>query len=471
MTTAALNNRWYPLRYVPQHAKLAKSGARFDVIEAGRRSGKTELIKRMGVIEANEMAGLLGSRWFTKFCAPTLRQARDIYWDDLLQLSRPWWSREPNKTDLCIYMVTGAELWVCGLDKPQRIEGSPVNRLAVDELSDVKQGAWERHLRPALDTEQPGYPAARAWLYGVPRPGGQFAALARLAKDPTEPDFDYHTWTSEAVLSPEKIAAAKRTMDPLIYAQEYLAQRVSLEGRAYYGFTSENLREVTYDPRLPVMVCFDFNRSPGVAVIAQEQALPGLFVANCMLCGEPAPGLSGEQCRKCRHMIPLATCSCAIDEVHIQSGSNTPMVCTKLISKLAHHKGKIYVYGDPAGGAKTTTSVEGSDWDLIRAYFAHPFPQAVFDVDKSHPPVRARVNAMNARALNAAGERRLFTNPKAAPNVTRDLDEQLVVKGGSGELDKDSDLTLGHAADGWGYAIQKLYPATVGGNDITIEAY
>lgn len=471
MTAVDIGKRWHPMRHVPAYTGLIESTARFDVIEAGRRSGKTELIKRMGVLEANEMAGRLGARWYTKFCAPTLRQARDIYWDDLLQLSKPWWSREPNKTDLCIYMVTGAELWVCGLDKPQRIEGSPVNRLAVDELSDVKQGAWERHLRPALDTEQPGYPAARAWLYGVPRPGGQFSDLAKKAKDPLEPDFAYHTWTSEGVLSDEKIASARRTMDPLIFAQEYLAQRVSMEGRAYYCFTADNYRDVTYDPRFPLMFCFDFNRRPGVAVVAQELPLVGLSVGLCAVCQTINPGVAGSECRQCKYVLPPVTCSCAVGEVHIQSGSNTPMVCAKLARDWSHHKGQVFCYGDPAGGAKGSTSVDGSDWDLIKAYLARPFPQAVFDVDKAHPPVRARVNAMNCRACNAAGERRLFTNPRNAPNITRDLDEQLVVKGGSGELDKDSDKTLGHAADGWGYAIQKLYPATAGGDAITIEAY
>lgn len=468
--TVDIGRRWYPLRVIEPYLRLTNSTARFDVIEAGRRSGKTELVKRMGVEEALEMSGLLGARWYTKYCAPTLRQARDIYWDDLCDLTRSCWRKDPNKTDLCIYLEGGAELWVCGLDRPQRIEGSPTNRLVVDELADVKDGAWDRNLRPVLDTEMPGYPMARAWLLGVPRPGGQFAKLAKLAKDPTEPDYAYHTWTSERVLDPAKIASAKRTMDPRIYAQEYLAQRVAADGRAYYAFAETNLREVTYDQRLPLLFCFDFNRSPGVAVVAQEQAIAGLTVANCPLCDESEPGVTGAACKRCRNLLPLATCSCAVGEVHIQTGSNTPMVATKLIGDWGHHKGEIYVYGDPAGGAKTTTAVDGSDWDLLRSYFARPFPQAVFDIDRAHPPVRARVNAMNLRACNASGERRMFTNPTAAPNLTRDLQEQMVVAGGSGELEKEKDKTIGHAADGWGYAIEKLYPAEFGPGP-TIEAY
>ena len=69
---------------------------------------------------------------------------------------------------------------------------------------------------------------------------------------------------------------------------------------------------------------------------------------------------------------------------------------------------------------------------------------------------------MNLRACNAVGERRLFVDTEKAPNLLRDLEEQLVVQGGSGELEKDKDKTIGHAADGWGYCIQKLYPADFG---------
>lgn len=470
MTALALPPRWSKLRPHKAQRRLVRSRARFDVVEAGRRAGKTELPKRLGVIEAVRMGPVFaekGLTWFTKFCAPTQDQAKKIYWDDLKDLSRPWWVRAPHETDKTIYLP-GAQIWVCGLDKPARVEGSPADRLAIDELAEVKDGAWDRNLYPALAT--PGRPPGRAWLYGVPRPGGQFLRLAELAKDPLEPDYAYHTWTSEGIVDQKVIDSARRTMDPLLFAQEFLAQRVSFEGRAYYAFTEQNLRDVHYDPRLPLMFCFDFNRKPGVAVVAQEQAIAGLFVDLCPLCGEQKPGLSGAQCKKCRHLLPLATCTCAVAEVCIPSGSNTTIVATKLVEQWGHHKGPIYCYGDASGGAHKSSSVEGSDWDLLRSYFAQPFPQAVFDVDKANPAVRARVNAVNLRCTNAAGERRLFTNPRAVPNLTRDLQYQQVLKGGSGELDKDSDKSLGHAADGLGYAIQKLYPATFGSNE-SIDAY
>lgn len=445
-----------------------RSTARFDVIEGGRRAGKSELAKRHGVVETLAMSRIHG-RWICKFAAPTIAQAKAIFWQDLCDLSKAWWAKQPNLTDHILFLRGGGEIWVVGLDKPQRIEGSPLNRLYCDELADVKDGAWERNLKPALDTEIPGMPAARAWLLGVPRPGGQFAKLARMAQDPTEPSYAYHTWTSERVLSREKIAEAKRTLDPRIYAQEYLAQRIALEGRAYYQFGPGNMRDVEYDPRLPLLFAFDFNRSPGVAVVAQEQDLDGVPMGYCPNCQAEKPGLSGAQCPKCLSLLPRQTCSVAVGEVHIPDGSNTTMVATRLCTDWRHHTGPVICYGDPAGGAKTASSVDGSDWDLLRRYLARDFPQAVFDVDKAHPPVRARLNAVNARCLNEAGEIRLFVHPEKAKNLANDLNAQMVVKGGSGELDKDTDKTVGHAADAWGYLIQKLYPVDAGESE-SVEA-
>lgn len=403
-----------------------------------------------------------GWSWTTKLCAPTLTQAKGIYWEDLLALSAPWWAREPIRSEgsLRVFMIGGAQLWVCGLDKPQRIEGSPVDRLAVDELADVKEGAWDRHLYPALGTAgRPG----RAWLFGVPRPGGQFAALARKAKDPTERDYAYHTWTAEGVVDRDVWLAAKRNTDAILFAQEWEGKRVGTEGRAYYSFAEEhNTRELDYDPRLPLLFSFDFNRSPGVAVVSQEQAIRGVLVDECVRCRADAAGTAGGACRKCGSLLPLATATCVIGEVHIPRDSNTPRVCTRLAADWSHHKGAVICYGDATGGAKKSSSVEGSDWELIRTYLGRDFPQMQFDVDKANPAERARLNAVNLRACNAAGERRLFVDPRKAPNLLRDLCEQLVLTGGTGELDKDKDKTLGHAADGLGYQIHKLYPADFG---------
>lgn len=426
-----LSPRWYPLRPVPAYEGLIHSRARFDVIEAGRRSGKTELVKRMAVVEALAMSRKLG-RWFTKLCAPTLTQAVEIYWDDIQELTKPMWAAPPRIVRKVVFLRGGAEIWVCGLDRPQRIEGSPVNRLAVDELADVRDGAWERHLKPALDTEQDGYPDARAWLCGVPRPGSQFSKLAEMAKDPFEPSYAYHTWTSESVLSAEKIAEAKRTLDANVYAQEYLAQRVSMEGMAYYAWDrTVHLRDVVYNPALPLVFALDFNVDPGTAVIMQEQVI-----------GETPT-------------------TCVIDEVHIPKNSSTPSVARKLIEQWGHHKGDVHLYGDPSGGNRHTSQLEGTDWELVRQILRPVFGDRLRSrVARKQPPIRDRVNCVNARLRSADGTVSMAVHPRKAPNVVKDFEGVTLLRGGAGEIDKRGceERGLTHLSEAIGYYIHEKHP-------------
>lgn len=437
--------RWYPLRAVPAYDSLTNSGARFDVIEAGRRSGKTELVKRMAVEEAWCMGRAYG-RWYTKLCAPTLRQSVDIFWQDIQDLTKPLWSRRPNISDKVVYLRGGAEIWICGLDRPQRIEGSPINRLAVDELADVKPDAWERNLRPALDTEQPGYPPARAWLFGVPRPGSQFSKLSELAQDPTEPDYAYHTWTSEGVLSPEKIEAARRTMDERVYAQEYLAQRVSMEGMAYYQWSrGVHCRSLEYNPGRPLIFCFDFNVSPGVAAVLQEQ-------------DHRHDGCGND---------PLQT-TCVTGQVHIPNNSNTVLVCRRLMKDWGHHQGDVLIYGDPSGGARHTSS-EKSDWENVRQTLGEQFAGRLrWRVPRSAPYIRDRVNSVNARMRSVSGDVRFLVDPHKAPDVAKDFENIHLLKGGSGEVDKKraEDNGFSHLSEAIGYYIHEKHP--LGGTKVKV---
>ena len=70
-------------------------------------------------------------------------------------------------------------------------------------------------------------------------------------------------------------------------------------------------------------------------------------------------------------------------------------------------------------------------------------------VPAANPAVRDRINAVNARFLNAAGERALFVDPRCRELIA-DL-EQVAYKPGSSQLDKESDPARTHTSDALGY--------------------
>jgi hypothetical protein len=459
-----LTKRWYPLYPHPVQIAMRDSTARFIVNPAGRRSGKTERKKRKLVQACMDVRSFKFDDPIFVAAAPTYSQAKSIWWRDLKAMMPKWMlAKRPSETDLRIDCITGATLKVMGLDKPERIEGTPLDGIVIDEIANTKPESWEENILPAL-TDRAGW----AELIGVPE-GRNFYydmwkdSIGRLSQE-NGGNWAGFTWHSADIIDPEVIEYYRSIMDPLTFAQEYEASFVNFTGQAYYPFKEEThctrLRQ-NYNPRGTLIFMLDFNVDPGVAAIAQEMQLPEI---EKPLMGIEVDGrtlFSGTKRFKAREGTGI------IGEVYIPRNSNTPAVCRKLIDDWGDHQGHIAVYGDATGGARTTASETGSsDWDLVKQeLYKHYGPDRVSirlnlsDNGKPmNPSERSRVNAVNSRLLSDAGIMRLMVDPASAPMTVKDFEGVRLLEGGSGEIDKKHDQTLTHLTDAVGYYIVKKYP-------------
>jgi len=402
---------------------LWREAVRFKVVPAGRRSGKTELAKRRLVKALVEPKDWPNPRYAA--CAPTRDQAKRIYWADLKRLVPTNWVDRIVETELSIQTKWGAELQVLGMDKPERIEGSPWDGVVLDEYANMKPVAWSAHTRPALSDRQ-GW----AWMIGVPEGRNHYYDLYTFACDPANTDWQGYTWFSADILPLSEIEAAQRELDPATYRQEYEAAFVAFQGLVYYPFNrGDHVRPLSYDAAEPLMLCLDFNVSPGVAAILQE----------------------------CNHITGV------IDEIHIPRHSNTPTVINEFIARYRNHKGPIHLYGDATGGARGTAQVAGTDWEIASNLLRPLFSGRISNrVPKSNPAERARINAVNSRLKSAAGDIRLVVDPKCT-FVIKDFEGVRVLEGTSGEIDKKDDPTLTHLTDAIGYAVEYEHPVSAGG--------
>lgn len=430
------SNRWYPLRHHPVHAEMWQSKARFNVVHAGRRSGKTEIIgKRKTVLRALKGGKYPDTRIFLG--APTRDQARRIFWSDIkLMVPKRFMARPPSESHLSIHLINGSELHVLGMDKPERIEGPPWDHGVLDEYGNMKPQTWPEHVRPALSDRQ-----GSCDFIGVPEGRNHYYDLDKSAKADRSGAWASWHWKSSDILLPEEIEQAKRDLDELTYMQEYEGSFISFSGMTYYNFREgRNCQKGWadyYDKTKPLVFAFDFNESPGVCAVMQEFQR---FVPM---------------------QIPIIgkTTTAVIGEVHIPQNSNTIRVCDKLVKDWRGHRGEIYCYGDATGGAGGSAKVKGSDWDLVKQVLYPVFRQRLhFRVDAANPRERARVNAMNSRLFNMLGEVYLVVDPTAAPNVVKDFEGVRVIQGGTGEIDKKRDPALSHLTDGVGYYINKEFP-------------
>lgn len=447
---ALLHSRWYvqgkPMRSHAIQAAYYQSQHRFNVVPAGRRSGKTEIAKRRLVRRAVRGSDFDRPRYF--FGAPTWDQAKRIAWADLKRLvpreamrggsnrRTPW-----SDGELIIPLWHGGEIYLLGMDKPERIEGAPNDGGILDEYGNMKGKAWGEHVRPAMSDRN-------AWcdLIGVPEGRNHYfdtatKAQAELLELGDGSEWGYFHWKSADILPAKEIEAARRDLDELTFQQEYEASFVNFQGRAYYTFSDANKwagARTHYDARQPLLICLDFNVAPGVAAVAQELKLPHGIVGTVV-----------------------------IGEVHIPNNSNTPAVCRKLLSDWAKHEGRIEVYGDATGGQRRSSGVLGSDWDIAKkdlrtGYSAEGVrgfgDRLSFFVKTDNPAERARVNAVNSRTLASDGMIRLMVDPSSAPHVVNDLEGVRTLKGGSGEIDKNIDKRLTHISDALGYYIEYRFP-------------
>lgn len=109
---------------------------------------------------------------------------------------------------------------------------------------------------------------------------------------------------------------------------------------------------------------------------------------------------------------------------------------------------QINVYPDASGKNRKTSALETDIAMLEGAGFGVHYTQA-------NPPVRSRINSMNAMFHNALGERRYFVNDTTCPNYSKSLQYQIYDEK-TGEPDKSNGFD--HANDGGGYFIVYNFP-------------
>ena len=403
--------RWHALRPHPEQRRLWTEAKRFAVVPAGRRSGKTEIAKRRLVIGLPVKKPWCDPRYFA--AAPTREQAKRVYWNDIKALVPEKWVKKVYESDLCVTTKYKSELWVLGMDRPERIEGTPWDGGVLDEYANMKPNAWTENIRPAL-ADRSGW----CWFVGVPEGLNHYKDLADYAGSGSDADWGLYRWNSSEILPASEIEAARRVMDPRTFRQEFEASFEGSTGRAYYAYDSRRHEDssLAVNDRLKLFVCCDFN--VGLSVWEIVQAVNG----NVLV----------------------------LDEIALRD-TNTLEMGKAVLSKYGSHAQGMAIYGDSAGMNRSTAGK--SDYAIL-------YELGLKDqrIGRANPPVRDRVNSVNAMLENADSKARLFHHPKCA-HLKKDLETVKWTAGGAG-LDK-SNPERTHATDALGYFVEREYPLRI----------
>lgn len=258
-TSALAVNMWANYKPHTKQIQFHKSKARFKVLLAGRRSGKTyaaarEFVRR--ILQDHARAAKVGRIW-----DPGDRDEQTGEPKPLLH----YWAVAPShpigkvqrrevfdvlkgKKLVASYVRTRGELWLHGgilvefksAEDPDSLVGAGLHGMWIDEAARLKPDAWTGNLQPTLADNQ-GWglfsttPLGRNWFD---------EEIVRRA-DPEDiikdPDYDLFQFTSlDNTTKPglaEEVEKAKTRLPRRYFLREYMASRDAFAGQIYDEFS------------------------------------------------------------------------------------------------------------------------------------------------------------------------------------------------------------------------------------------
>lgn len=368
------------------------------------------------------------------YFAPTYAQIRDIFYPTIDEALEPWGFtakiREGNKE---VDLYQGRRYYgtiICrSMEKPETIIGFKIGKALVDEIdvlkSDKAKTAWRkiiarlRWLREGLQngidvtTTPEGFKFVYQQFVEQLREKPELAAMYGL--------IQASTYDNEANLPADYIPSLLASYPAQLIDAYIDGQFVNLKtGSVYVAYSRQaNGCADTIQDNDIIYLGLDFNvgHMSGVAHVLRN--------------GQPR----------------------AVDE--IVNGYDTPSVIQTIKERYWRYEGgryvksrQIRVYPDASGNSRKSVNASASDLALLR----NEGFQVI--VDHANPPVKDRVNSMNAMFCNALGERKYLVNAEKCPTYASCLEQQAWDE--AGEPDKSSGFD--HVNDSAGYYITKEFP-------------
>ena len=201
------------IKLLPWQQEVWNDPTRFKVIAAGRRTGKSRLAAWYLIVEA--LQSEKGHVWYV---APTQQQARDIMWQQLLELAHPVITGS-HVNNMQVKLVNGSTISLKGADRPETMRGVALKFLVLDEYADIKPQVFEQILRPALADLK-----GKAVFIGTPKGRNHFYDLYKQGQSEIKDWQSWHfTSLDNPLLDPEEIEVAKSAMSSFSFRQEFMA--------------------------------------------------------------------------------------------------------------------------------------------------------------------------------------------------------------------------------------------------------
>jgi len=220
---------------------------RYVVVRAGRRFGKSSLALNLVFREALNNPGRY---WIV---APEYKQAKSIYWRDLVDEFIP---KElivkKNDNELILEITSLVEgknsiIEFKGSDNENSLRGAGLMGVVLDEFAFQKEHVWEKILGPTLVQ-------TNGWAMFITTPNGvanhfkKFWDTAVALEADGDSDWKTFHFTSydNPLIPKENLDKEREKLVPEFFEQEYMAEFAKFVGLIYTGF-DENVHVQNFD--------------------------------------------------------------------------------------------------------------------------------------------------------------------------------------------------------------------------------
>jgi len=265
--------------FLPLHNRKA----RWSVVVAHRRAGKTVAMCVDLVLGALETA--LPKPQFA-YLAPQRDQAKRVAWGYLKDLTKSFWSKPPNESELKITIHNGhkgeSTIYVAGADNYDALRGMYFDGAVLDEVGDMRPSAWYTVIRPAL-SDRIGW----AIFAGTPRGKNLFWNLREEARLNPQTHLLIELPASKTnIIHADELRDAKAQMTEEAYATEYECSFDAAVPGAYYAkqigeaYDQGRVGRHPIDQAFPVNLAADLGYTDSCSWWGWQETYDGLRVVD-----------------------------------------------------------------------------------------------------------------------------------------------------------------------------------------------
>ena len=357
--------------------KFAKDIALY---QGGFGSGKTFSGSLLGIalcLKYPKIRGLVGAQTYALLSDTTLKQ----YFEHLETMGYVAGVHyEYNVSKMILQFKNGSEILFRHLQEPNKLKSLNLGFVEIEEMSDTPESTFLM-LLSRLRQKNIWGKEFQYRLFGHTNPEMSKGWIYKYFVEQKPDNFRiiFAPSTQNTFLSPDYVEDLRKIYDEQYYRINVLGEFGDYtSGLIVKNFSNENIKELHYQPDLPLHLTFDFNVDPMSCILAH-----------------------------------VADGKVFYFDEFILENTTTQGTMEEVLKKYPAHKSEIIINGDASGDNRSTQS-EVSNYVIIRNALKRHYPnnKIKFDLRPYNPPIKNRIASFNAMICNHNGERKIFIDKR-----------------------------------------------------------